>query len=94
MSNLEQEIGQFLVWVMANRDVPTTRWAEEIEPELRQQLSRLIEAEANRRVVEELKQIAVSDSSNIDNSTARSLAVIRGALYSRISQLEQKGEQE
>lgn len=40
----QEKLEEFLVWVMANRDVHSRRWADEIEPELKRQLTELIDS--------------------------------------------------
>jgi hypothetical protein len=50
MSSTQEKLEEFLHWVMANRDVHSRRWADEIEPELKRQLTTLIDS-AKREAV-------------------------------------------
>jgi len=53
----EQRVDTFLTWVMANRDVHSRTWADEIEPELRRQLSTLINQKEKEAKLSELENV-------------------------------------
>lgn len=56
---------QFLIWVMANRDVDAWRWEEVIEPELHKQLDRLIALVVQEARIDELRKVQAISKPNI-----------------------------
>lgn len=86
---------QFLVWVMANRDTPARKWADEIEPELKRQLSDLIAQERRKAKIEEvemLRQVHAINSYSETNEALRETRKTEDLFEDRLAELkEDKG---